>query len=201
MTPSPDRPALLSAPSVRIHTVPNGDLLRKQLEFLRAGGDVNRYHSTRTIVAETVAHHSFGVAWLCWLLSEEAPRAELLVAAMAHDIAEHVVGDIPAPTKRALSIGAAIAAMEDIEVERAGIVVPSITEEEKRVLKMADVMDGMLFCIRERGLGNSYIRIIFERYRAYLRGLHPTGRALELSNIIIAMWKEAASDYDDDDGK
>ena len=61
--------------------------MRKKLEFILAGTEVTRYHTVRTLVQETVGHHSHGVAMLCLFLAPDA-SANLLKAALVHDLAE-----------------------------------------------------------------------------------------------------------------
>ncbi|MEN9937707.1 MAG: hypothetical protein RLZZ387_4286 [Chloroflexota bacterium] len=55
--------------------------------------------------AESVAEHTFGVALLALLLLDTAPgvdRARLLSMALAHDLAEALLGDWPAAARRHL---------------------------------------------------------------------------------------------------
>lgn len=67
--------------------------MRNRILFTMRGGEVVRYHTLMTIQRETVSSHSFGVAWFVYFLQPEA-RAQVLMAALAHDLAEHMVGDL-----------------------------------------------------------------------------------------------------------
>ena len=59
--------------------------------------------------AESVADHTFGVALLALLLGDAAPgvdRGRLLALALLHDLAEALLGDIPAAARRHLGAAA-----------------------------------------------------------------------------------------------
>lgn len=149
-----------------------------RLEFIRRGGQTKRYHTKATLKENTVAHHSFGVAWLCALLVEGAPSANLLLAALAHDLAEQVTGDISSPTKRKFPVMARmiqIMETETLEVHGLNFEV-TLTHNESRILKMADCLDGALFCISEMELGNRGMMDVYRRYCQYVDQLELTGK-------------------------
>lgn len=63
-------------------------------------GYVTRYHARPEVKAETLAeHHARTAQILCELYFPNLPSAELLFAALHHDVAELVVGDLPYPFK------------------------------------------------------------------------------------------------------
>jgi 5'-deoxynucleotidase YfbR-like HD superfamily hydrolase len=113
------------------------------------------------------------------------------MAALAHDLAEHMVGDIPAPAKRELGIGEQMNSLEDKLLKIANLTF-EITDEEKRILKLADCAQGAMFCIRERSLGNRGVDIVFSRYMSYI-GERITLDEVEnnLVEILNELWKEA----------
>ena len=47
--------------------------------------------------AESVADHSFGVAFISMILAEIVDKAKLLTIALLHDLPESVIGDLPTP--------------------------------------------------------------------------------------------------------
>jgi 5'-deoxynucleotidase YfbR-like HD superfamily hydrolase len=149
----------------------------EKLEFVRKGGMTKRYHTKNTIHANTVGHHSFGVAWICTFLSESTPSANLLLAALSHDLAEQVTGDISSPTKRKFPAMAEM--IQTMETETLGVYhmdyESELTVDEARILKMADCLDGALFCISEMELGNQGIKDVYGRYCDYIFQLEPTG--------------------------
>lgn len=147
--------------------------LKKQLKLAMQGGGVKRYHTVDTIASQTVAEHSYGVAWLVYLLSGETPSAALLMAALSHDIAECRTGDIPAPAKRSLGISEQFATYENRVLDEAGVPPwrESLCEQELRILKFADTTELVLFCLREMSLGNRGMRRVARRGLGYLREL------------------------------
>jgi hypothetical protein len=66
----------------------------------------------------------------------------------------------------------------------AGIVMPHLSPEDKRTLKLADVAQGALFCAREISLGNKRMRRVFDRYISYAEELILVGREREIFNMI-----------------
>jgi 5'-deoxynucleotidase YfbR-like HD superfamily hydrolase len=157
--------------------------MKTTLKFMLAGSEVTRYHTVTTLRRETVGHHSHGVALICRLL-DPAASAQLLTAALLHDLAEHEVGDIPSPAKRAYGIGEQISELETRLLAGAGLSLPLLTEAEKRTLKLADIAQGALFCAREITLGNRNMMAVFERYMSYANEKILVGRERELFDII-----------------
>ena len=141
------------------------------LKFIRGGGETTRFHTMRVIHQETVGQHSFGVAWLCYLLTDGAPSATLLLHALAHDLAEHVTGDMPGPAKRAMGIREVMQEFEDVAIEAAGIELPPLNGTQLKVLKIADALDGMLACCREKWLGNRGAEAVYYKFLSYVTEL------------------------------
>ncbi len=157
--------------------------MKDTLNFIIAGSEVTRYHTLTTLVTETVGHHSHGVATLALLLNPLASRA-LLIAALLHDLAEHLTGDIPSPAKREFGIGDRVDELEQRLMRAAGLVMPELSPADARTLKLADLAQGAVFCARELSLGNRGMRPVFERYLAYAQELILIGRERELFNLI-----------------
>lgn len=147
--------------------------MKSKLKFVLQGGAVRRYHTMRTLHAQNVAEHSFGVAWLVYLLTDGKPSVNLLMAALGHDIAEHVTGDLPAPAKRAMELGARFAAAEDVATVAAGLDIPELTEEESKILKLADTAELVLYCMQEVSMGNLRMHDVMARGLSYIEELGP----------------------------
>lgn len=160
-----------------------------RLWYLLLAGMVQRYHSVPTITSDTVGEHTFGVVWLCALLSGGAPRAELLLAAVWHDVPELTVGDMPAPAKRRLGLSEAFATMEqEVLGGMLRLPIPQLTEDEQRILSIADRIDGMLHCCYERALGNQVIEEVYERFLQYIVQLSPTQSEYKVVNAVEHIW-------------
>lgn len=163
------------------------------IQFLWDGGNTIRYHGIHTLVKDTVGHHSYNVTCIIMHLRPDA-SAKLLRAALKHDVAEHKVGDMPAPTKRALpdypaswhgdyppphdqpsrSFREVFGDLETKVAKDHGVDLEQDLEpEEAWVLKLADAMDGMRFCIQESHMGNNTARLrgFFGTFRTYVTSL------------------------------
>ena len=157
--------------------------MRITLDFALAGAEVTRYHTVTTLVKETVGHHSHGVAMLVHLLNPEASK-QVLLAALFHDLSEHLTGDIPSPAKREYGIGEQVSQLEDRLMREVGIHMPQLSSEDTRLLKLADIAHGALYCGREMSLGNRKMKEIFERYMGYAEQMILRGRERQLFNVI-----------------
>lgn len=120
-------------------------------------GQTQRYHTELLLKPQDVAQHSFNVAWLCWLLSDRDPSAQLIMMALAHDAGERWTGDLPSPTKRAAGLGDAFDALEAAQTAKVGWTAPPLSAIERKILKLADVLDGAFYCLRELMLGNTMV--------------------------------------------
>lgn len=157
--------------------------MKETLNFIIAGSEVTRYHTVTTLVKETVGHHSHGVAMLALLLNPMASR-QVLMAALFHDLAEHQTGDIPSPAKRQFGIGDKVDQLEHRLMRAAGVVMPELSPDDARTVKLADLAQGALFCVRELSLGNVRMRAVLDRYLAYAQEMILVGRERDLFNII-----------------
>lgn len=175
---------------------------QKRINFFRRGAGVRRYHTHRTIMEDTVGHHSCNVG-LFVIMLWQARTAEgtgthlrlgpMLAAALAHDLPEHTVGDIPAPAKRKLR-----AAGVDLDSEETQLLDEhrfsfALSDEEERLLKLGDYLDGLSFCAEERTRGNRYLNDVALTYATYLSELAKVGSVGE-RNIITAVtesWRQA----------
>jgi len=153
------------------------------LDFALAGSEVTRYHTVTTLVKETVGHHSHGVAILVLMLDPSASR-DVLLAALFHDLSEHLTGDIPSPAKREYGIGDQVNELEERMMLEAGIVIPKLSPQDQRTLKLADIAHGALYCCREMSMGNRRMKDIYARYIGYAEQMMLRGRERELFNII-----------------
>ena len=138
--------------------------MENTLNFIIAGADVKRFHTVNTINFETVGHHSHGVAMLCHLFCEPS-------AALFHDLAEQYTGDIPSPAKRDLKIAKDVSDLEDEVLKNNGLMMPELSDSEARVLKLADIAHGALFCVKEIKMGNQTMRTVLNRYFEYAENM------------------------------
>ena len=166
-------------------------LPRDLIEFVFDGGATKRYHTHDTLRQQSVAEHSFGVAMFCYLLADHSPSANLLIAALSHDLAEHRVGDVSSPVKREHpELRSLIYRIEKGVLAKFGFEPADLTPAEERTLKIADNLEGIHNCIRERTLGNIGVAIVFMRYCSYIEAMMPRGKELECYNVLLTKWRE-----------
>lgn len=173
----------------------NKELLRARLSFIRQGSETERYHTKRMIQRNDVGHHSFHVAWLAWLMGvarcDEVNPESIVMAALNHDLAEHVTGDMPGDFKREMGLRESFSQYEAELFSSVGFVFENaLSAEEQRILKLADMMEGCFFCIGEASLGNQRVGVIYGNYRGYLDHFAPF---YEVESLIIEyiddLWK------------
>lgn len=137
-----------------------------RLFWKRRFGRVRRFHTEG--IAQNVAEHSAGVALI---LLETVPdcSANLLRAAIYHDLQEGITGDIPATVKWDASeeFRNHLNGLEQ-QVRETYRFTYTLTEIERRQLKAADVLDGMFTCLEERARGNMEADGPFEAWESYV---------------------------------
>lgn len=170
------------------------DILRKQIDFIERGGRVMRMHTLPSIHLQNVAAHSFGVAWWCWLLTEGKASASLLMRALNHDLPEHVTGDLPSPVKWLLGIS------EQVEFEETRLLNEirlgaCVSRDEEFVFKLADALELMQHCIRERSLGNVTAQNfeMFSNIRRYIEKMLSTHLHYTVFEILNDQWRSYES--------
>lgn len=180
----------------------------EQLDFIINGGETRRYHTQPVLREDRVDSHSFRVAMLYSMMALDGNESTGglttpgLMAALVHDLAEHKTGDLPAPVKRAMPPGAdgvsfrdTWGVMENKLLALAGLEwEPMLTPPQARWLKLADAMDGALFCIRERMMGNRLIGAVYNNFWNYVREVAGPLRGdveQQIINYIDDMWEQA----------
>lgn len=154
------------------------------LSFFVAGTYTKRFHTQPTIHNETVGHHTALVCGLLSLLYPEC-RKEVLVHALYHDIAEAITGDIPSPSKRAGYVDRSALALAEHQLTlQHGINVPQLTGEEHHILKVCDILSGMITCAHEIKMGNTHMRVALSNFASYFEEMDCTNER------AIAYWRE-----------
>lgn len=168
--------------------------LRTRLNYIERGGQVQRMHMIPTLMPQNVAAHSFGVAWWCWLLSHDnQPSANLLLAALGHDLPEGVTGDIPAPTKYMLELGDKLQQAEVAADMAGGIPLFELTEAEALILRLADNFELLQHCVREHCMGNNCRQLseMMENVINYVKPLLKTNLHTRVLDTLITQWASA----------
>ena len=139
---------------------------------------VKRWGIVRTIQDQSVAEHSFRVALIAekiarqWFNATPEQTFFVLHYALQHDKLEAVSGDFPSIIKDIVD--------EDAIKERyadqfADDVV--VTDNVKRIVKLADKMEAMLFMVTEQALGNTTVGAVvgnlLDNTRRFIRDEFP----------------------------
>lgn len=161
----------------------------EQVLYILYGGAVKRFHNVPCEGAPTVGHHSFHVAMLCYTLTHYAPTPYLLLAALAHDMPEQIYGDIPAPAKRMANDATLAEAESRFNANHNTRV--ALSENEARILHLADKMAGMLECAVMRGQGNRFVIPVYEKFCSYIKDLLKTNVEREVYDAIERIWNQA----------
>lgn len=168
--------------------------LQNQLDFLFAGGAVKRFHTVRCVREQNDAEHSWGVAWFIYLLTEGRAPANLIWAALSHDLAEQLTGDLPSMIKRRADIGPPLAEVESIVRSSSGLTF-ILTPGEQALLDLADYLDGMMYCAAERRLGNLEAARWYYRFTKYIKEsgvLEQNQRAVDVFVAVQNVWEEVS---------
>jgi hypothetical protein len=153
------------------------------------GAAVKRFHTVPTIGEETVGTHSFGVAMMVLAITDQKASANLIRAALFHDMAEQVTGDTPFTSKKAFPmVQCALAVVEEAWEEENGFKV-ELNKRDKAVLKWADMLQLLWFCKTQRDLGNTNMDPVFTRGVEYLKGMEPEGKSGEILGWLVFNYK------------
>lgn len=160
----------------------------KSLTFLYKMKYLNRYEAYPRITYETVAEHSYFVAFYTMLICDKLGLADkisnvAIKIALNHDVPEIILSDIPHDSKEVLNdLGVDMKGIEErimlslfpeysmlvhsFEQQGDMPILPAI------IVKAADALSVIQYCLHELSLGNSNMKPIYEsalaRYRAVL---------------------------------
>ena len=152
---------------------------------IRRGYNVKRFHTTKRLQEETVGHHSANVAAILLRLDPDCSR-NLLVAALVHDVPEAYTGDVPAPCKwDNPHIKEGLNECERAYMQEYELPWPELTEEEQKLLKVADMLELVISCVEELNMGNSYAKTLVRNGQDYILGLDLPEELLVLVNAMV----------------
>lgn len=146
--------------------------------LFRDAAAVKRYHTKRVLREQTLGAHSFDMLTLLLVVYPEC-RKEVMLACIHHDLPELITGDIPAPIKRADVMLAK--RLDMLEVGIAHLYKDfNLTEEEAAMLKWADRMELVLWCLEEYRLGNTFVGATIRRGMGWIlaAGFHERCRGV-----------------------
>lgn len=147
---------------------------------------VLRYHTMPVIHRQTTGEHSARVALIIMEIYPNA-GAELLRAALMHDLAEYYTGDVPAPAKwDSKFLKDALDESEEIWMINVGLRFPDLSQFGRDVLKFADLAELVMYCMDEAVLGNRSMLKVGRRGMDAMYMKAPTAEASELAYDLEA---------------
>ncbi len=159
---------------------------------------VKRYHGRNTIKTQTLADHSARVAQLAFFLALEFYEGDYIKAnyvctlGLFHDLPESLMEcDVPTPVKLQGGIGMKLKAVETSAVEKLfpdntylqNLCMEVASEEDFRLMKLADLLDLGLYVWEEKQLGNQTLDIL---WTVFERELAKQPQALQELDLVIA---------------
>lgn len=145
------------------------------LPELRDLAFVKRWAIVRTIRSQSVAEHSFFVAVYAAKLWEELEGGQappdIFMYALTHDYSEIHSGDIPSPYKKRF-----------VNDPSSAVEVPA---KIAHYVKLADLIEAMLFLIEEEKFGNQLVRPIINELDGILKTVIDENRQPEKAKKLI----------------
>lgn len=153
-------------------------------QTLYDAGAVRRYHTQFMLKDQDIAAHQWGVAMICNRITGGA-SVHLLLAALMHDLHESEAGDIPYGFKKG-TIKEIYDSHEAEFLRRHGVDMAMLEDDERRILKYADMMECLMYCKREVKMGNITVAPIVDTATAALVFMgHPTKAARDLFYEVL----------------
>lgn len=152
----------------------------------RDAGAVKRYHVKRTHRTQTIADHTFGMLMLVKQVATDSllSGGTLYEAILHHDLPELFTGDIPAPIKRVHPELGPL--MDSIEEELKPLHEEfNLTSEQGALLKWADRMELVLWCLEEFRMGNTYTKTTVARGLGWIIAARVPACAKPLTDEVV----------------
>jgi len=170
---------------------------------LRDASFVPRWHIIRNIKPPNLAEHSFYVTFyamqICLLTRHHELLGDVLSYALIHDLAETFTGDIPGPTKRRIVDPEKLNTLEKNEmVARFGVNGLFATEDTKKIVKTADLIDEVMHLLTEMTLGNQSLSEVYmeahKRLSLQIEANYPVDVQKKLTDAINSAIIDAGAD-------
>lgn len=127
-------------------------------------GEVQRFHAVPSVPMQSVAQHAWGVTVMATFIKVD-PSPNLAMACLVHDAPELYTGDIPFTAKREIPEMADLLAIAENHYEKEFLFsMPRITEAERLVLKMADMIEGLRWAVLNERVPDSGFQVVADRW-------------------------------------
>lgn len=138
---------------------------------LMSVGDVGRYHtlSDRLLRPQTTGQHAYNVALILMWMCGDSLSPALLKAGLLHDAGERWTGDMPGNVKAEMGLTETMDHAEALELSmKTELAMPALNEMDARLLRVADALEGCVYCRRELDMGNRLIIPVLRNYTKFL---------------------------------
>lgn len=137
------------------------------IKNILASGGVVRFHQQVGVHKQQNSEHQWGVALIVQHISPKCSK-ELLLAALTHDAAESFTGDSPFPIKKECPELSDLLRKLEMEWEEENGICFHLTDEEKSILKLADCLEGMWYCLQRYKCGELNALEPFDAWRKFV---------------------------------
>lgn len=175
------------------------------LNTVRHAGSLQRFHTKPLLHKQDIAQHSFNCVFLAMELCqgvEDVDKDKIIRYLLTHDLAEVETGDASGKAKKDHPKLKQV--LDEIEEEWYNKNLPSyfkdcrkLTEKEKYICKMADLLEGLTTALIEVNLGNKYLESAVDDLKRTLmvRGIetkddHVHDNYLDIYYGILNEWEE-----------
>ena len=141
-----------------------------KFDLVSKGGLVKRYHTIPTIGNQNNAEHQWFTAIIVNHVYPQASK-NLILAALTHDSCEALTGDIPSNAKREYRLLKVELDKIESYLKRQHSFNYNLTDDETNILKAADTLEMMLYCVRQEKLGNQELKKVKHICRDKLYGI------------------------------
>lgn len=121
---------------------------------------------------------------------------ELIMAALYHDVPESLIGDNPTPIKWKFPDLAKELEKVEKEVMKDMAIYITLERYEKVMLKIADMMELLWFCVEEERRGNRNFKEVFVRGTKYLQDIFIKDNKVDIANPVDMLNKLIAMEAD-----
>lgn len=165
----------------------------ERLALGRKAQGIIRFHMEPTLVMQTVGAHTFGLCLLLIELTDNACSVNLLKAALFHDVAEAKIGDTPSPALRDFPFLKQAYKDAEAQIEAVYNLNIDLTEDEKRLLKLADRMELAFFALEDIDRGSrralGIVRRVLDSIDADKLVNQNSGAEMEVMEAIIHRYR------------
>lgn len=146
------------------------------IQKIRQLNHINRCSLFPLVKPTSVSEHSYHVSIITMFLYEDLPNKSevdfysLMLKSLTHDIEEIIISDIPFTVKKYVNsnLNEVLPSLVEEELGAApnwlkSAILHNSSSIEDRIIKIADMLELMFYCVDEMSLGNMKVLKMFQR--------------------------------------